>query len=72
MYGKEEVHNHNKGGHISYEVHIISNQEQDVTLIKGLKKSSQALYLEQEIEKYLGIKNRKSRGEIGAKHNVFL
>ena len=72
LYGKEEIRNHNRGVHISYEVHIISTDDRDLTLLKGLKTSSQALYLEQEIEKYLGIKNRKVRGEIGAEYNGFL
>ncbi len=53
-------------------VHNISADDRDLTLLKGLKTSSQVLYLEQEIEKYLGIKNRKVRGGIGAEHNGFL
>ncbi len=41
-----------------------SNDEDDMKLLK-VENSEQALFLEQQIEKYLGIKNLRVRGEIG-------
>ncbi len=49
---------------ISYHLHVISSDEDDMTLM-NVENSEQALFLEQEIEKYLGIENLKVRGEIG-------
>jgi len=47
----------------SYDLHIVSLDEDDVTLM-NVDKSEQALFIEQQIEKYLGIKNFGVRGEI--------
>lgn len=44
---------------------MITNSGNDTKLLSGLKTSEQALYVEQEIEKYLGIKNKPVRGELG-------
>jgi len=40
------------------------NGNKDVSILKGLKKENKALYIEQEIELYLGIKDRRVPGEI--------
>jgi len=57
---------------VSYELHVITEDEQDVILLSDLENSNQALYLEQKIEKYLGIKNKKVRGEIGAREDGYI
>lgn len=44
----------------SYYLHVISIDEDDITLMK-LEKKEQAYFIEQQIEKYLGIKNLKVR-----------
>ena len=49
---------------ISYHLHVVSIDEDDMRLLK-VENAEQALFLEQEIEKYLGIKNLRVRGEIG-------
>lgn len=48
----------------SYEVHVIAHSGKDVPLIVGLESSQQAIYIEQEIEKCLGIENKPVRGEL--------
>ncbi|MEM1119148.1 MAG: hypothetical protein AAGJ18_01785 [Bacteroidota bacterium] len=38
--------------------------KQEITLIEGLSKSDKALFIEQEIEYFLGIEDRQVRGEV--------
>ena len=66
LYSKREVSSStsNSRSSVSYHLHVISFDEDDMTLLK-VENSEQALFLEQEIEKYLGIKNLRVRGEIG-------
>lgn len=52
----------NKGS-ITYNVNAISGNEH-IKLLSNLTNLEQALYIEQEIEKHLGIKNRAVRGGI--------
>lgn len=49
---------------VSYEVRVIDGQGRDISLIKGLQEDNQALFIEQAIEKHLGIKDRPVRGEM--------
>ncbi len=53
LYSKEKVRRSSKGAHITYEVHIITNSDRNIKLLRGLETREQARYLEQEIEKYL-------------------
>lgn len=46
----------------SYEVRLIDNRNNDVTLVSGLEVSEQALYVEQKVEQFLGIKQQDVRG----------
>ncbi len=48
----------------TFEVHIITREGKDEKLLTNLDESEQALYLEQEIERYLGIKDQAVRGEL--------
>ena len=66
LYSKREISSStsNNRTSVSYHLHVISFDEDDMTLLK-VENSAQALFLEQEIEKYLGIENLKVRGEIG-------
>tara|TARA_R110001583_G_scaffold31479_1_gene107633 strand:- start:4175 stop:4765 length:591 start_codon:yes stop_codon:yes gene_type:complete len=61
LYGREKYQNDTK----TYEVHVITHSGEDTKLLSGLDSSEQALYIEQEIEKYLSIKNVPVRGELG-------
>ena len=65
LYSKEVISTSTSSNRSSsYDLHVISFDEDDMTLLK-LENSAQTLFLEQEIEKYLGIKNLRVRGEIG-------
>lgn len=48
----------------NYYLHVVSFDGDDMSLL-NVENSEQALFLEKQIEKYLGIKNLKVRGEIG-------
>lgn len=65
VYGKEKVSRNSNSSSVSYEVHIIAHRGNDTKILSGLSSSEQALYVEQEIEKYLNIQNQPVRGELG-------
>ncbi len=65
LYCKERVHRNKNSTSYSYEVHAITKEGKHEKLLSGLDKSEQALYLEQEIERYLGLSDRPVRGELG-------
>jgi predicted Zn finger-like uncharacterized protein len=47
-----------------YQVRAINSENQDQIVVDGLTDPMQALYIEQEIERSLGIKDRPVRGEM--------
>ncbi len=49
----------------AYEVKLLTKSDKTIRLVHSLKKSAQAKYIEQEIEKYLQIKNVHVEGEMG-------
>lgn len=49
---------------VTYEVRIIDGAGRDSSLIKGLAEDTQALFIEQAIEKHLDIPDRLVRGEM--------
>jgi len=55
----------NKQPQNAYEVKLVTKSDQTIRLIHGLKRPVQAKYIEQEIEKYLQIKNVRMEGELG-------
>ena len=60
----EEKETHYKGGTIvTYEVHVLTPDDRRVKLVDGLKTSEQARFIEQQIEKYLGIENEYVESE---------
>ena len=65
LYAKEKVSRNNNQTTVTYEVHAILNNDRNTKLLGGLVNNEQALYIEQEIEKYLGINDAKVKGEIG-------
>ncbi|MEW6997812.1 hypothetical protein AADZ86_08910 [Colwelliaceae bacterium BS250] len=60
LYGKEK-RGKNK---MIYAVHLITHNGEDTRLLSGLDSREQALYIEQEVEKYLSIKNVSVHGEL--------
>ena len=65
IYSKEKV-SRSKEGRVSYtyEVYAILNNSTKEKLVGGLKEQELAFYIEQTLEKYLGIRDRPVRGEI--------
>ena len=53
----------NNNPKLTYNVHGLTKEDKQFKLITGFKTSNQALYIEQEIEKYLGIENVQVSGE---------
>jgi hypothetical protein len=50
---------------VTYEVRVITSNGRNEKVVSGLESSEQALYVEQEIERYFRIENAPVRGEIG-------
>ncbi|MBO1255749.1 hypothetical protein J3L16_08640 [Alteromonas sp. 5E99-2] len=64
LYTKEKISTSNNSTRVTYEVHAIMNKGKNTKLLSGLESSEQALYIEQEIEKYLQIQDIRVKGEI--------
>jgi hypothetical protein len=64
LYSKEKTSYSSRQRSVSYEIHAMTQAGKNVKLVTRLESSEQALFIEQEIEKYLGIKDRPVRGEI--------
>lgn len=70
IYCKQKRNYEQSGSRMSqtgsvYEVHAILRHGPKEKLVSGLMESEQALYIEQELERYLGIRDRHVRGELG-------
>lgn len=64
LYSKEQIRHTKNGVSYAYQVHAITRGNVRKTLLKGLTEAEQALYIEQELERFLGIEDRPVRGEI--------
>jgi hypothetical protein len=64
IYCKAIPHHRRSGVHFTHEVHVARRKGDPVKLLIGLPDAAQALFLEQEIEHYLGIPDRPVRGEL--------
>jgi hypothetical protein len=65
LFCVQHVSRGSKGGTtISYQVNAIMQDQRRENLLKGLTNIEQALYIEQEIERYLRIENRQVQGEV--------
>ena len=64
LYSKELIRRSRGTTNSTHEVHIVTRDGRQVKLLSGLESSEQALYLEQEIERYLGIQDQPVRGEM--------
>ena len=65
LYAKEKVSHSNSGTTVRYEVHAITHRGRDAKIVGGLESSEQALFIEQQIEKYLHIADAPVKGEYG-------
>ena len=64
LYCKERVSHSKNGTNYSYQVLAVTKANVRKTLLKGLSEADQALFIEQELERFLGIKDRSVRGEM--------
>ena len=65
LYSKEKISRGRNSTSVTYEVHAITTNGRNEKLLSGLETSEQALYIEQEIERYLRIEDAPVRGQIG-------
>ncbi len=64
LYCKESVSHSKNGTSYSYQVLAVTKANVRKTLLKGLNEADQALFIEQELERFLGIEDRPMPGEI--------
>lgn len=65
LYSKEVISTSTSSNRSSsYDLQVISFDEDEIILL-NVEESGQALFIEQQIEKYLGIENLEVRGEVG-------
>ena len=65
LYATEKRSLFGRGNPETYVVNAITQHGRTIPLVSGLATREQALYIEQEIEKYLGIEDIPVKGEIG-------
>ena len=58
LYVKQHIQRSNKGSTTTYKVYLTDRAERQEELVSGLEKPEQALFLEQEIERFLGIEDQ--------------
>jgi len=64
LFSREKISRSKNSTNYSYQVHAILQNGKKQRLLGGLTDVDQALYVEQEMERYLGIEDRPVRGEI--------
>jgi hypothetical protein len=64
LYCKERVSHSKNGTSCAYEVLAVTKANVRKTLLKNLTEADQALFIEQELERFLGIEDRPVPGEI--------
>jgi hypothetical protein len=64
LFSREKISRSKNSTSYSYQVHALLQNGKKQKLLSGLTDVDQALYVEQEIERYLGIRDRMVRGEI--------
>jgi hypothetical protein len=65
LYSKEKISRGRNSTTVTYEVHALTANGRNEKLLSGLESSEQALYIEQEIERYFRIEDAPVRGQIG-------
>ncbi len=69
IYAKEKVAYQEHGRSVTYEVHAINHSGKDTNLLRGLKSSEQAFFIEEEIEKYLNIQDAQIKDDEPARNH---
>ena len=65
LFVKDHVAYRNRIRTVTFEVHAVTQDGKTIRLVKGLATREQAWFIEQEVEKYLGMKDIPVKGEIG-------
>jgi len=65
LYSKEKITRGRNSTSVTYEVHALTTSGRNEKLLSSLETSEQALYIEQEIERYFRIEDAPVRGQIG-------
>ncbi len=63
VFVKEKITNGKNGRHYHYSLRYLTKSGKDKKLFAGMKSPQEALFLEQEIEKTLGIEDRQVEGD---------
>jgi hypothetical protein len=64
LYAQEKVSHGKNGTSYSYELQALLSGNRREKLLAGLTDAEQALYIEQQLERYLGIEDRPVPGEL--------
>jgi hypothetical protein len=64
LYCKKDDFLGARNGYRAFAVHAITSERKNIKLLSGLDTSEQALFIEQEIEKFLNIEDKPVKGEI--------
>ena len=64
LYCKRDDFPNNRNSYRAFAVHAITSERRNIKLLSGLDTSEQALFIEQEIEKFLNIEDKPVKGEI--------
>jgi hypothetical protein len=64
LYCKEKIVSSKEGGQTQYELYAVTGANTQVKLLGGLDNSDTAVFLEQQLERWLNIEDRPVAGEI--------
>jgi hypothetical protein len=64
LYCREKIHRGRRGTNYSYEMHAVMHDGRTEKLLSRFDRPEQTLYIEQEMEKYLGIRDQPVQGEL--------
>jgi len=64
LYSKEHISRSKNGTHITYAVHVALRAGNQIKLVDRLHTAEQALYVEQTLERAMGIQDRPMSGEL--------
>ena len=65
LYCSEKVSHGKNGSSVSYKVEVVLGGNRRETLVGGLSSADEALFIEQQVEKYLGLLDTPVAGEYG-------
>jgi hypothetical protein len=64
LYCKRDDFPNHRNSYRTFAIHAITSERRNIKLLSGLDTSEQALFIEQEIEKFLNIEDKPVKGEI--------